>query len=101
MIWIPLIAAWYSMKVNQMEWERLHGNSTANHTKPRAEMERRSELLGYCDAIKTDCEALWTSLNLPEQGGVGAIDCEDIGQYGPDCLYRPKVLNNLILENAS
>jgi hypothetical protein len=86
MIWIPLLAAWYSMKVNQLEWERLQANSTMNATIPAA-LERRSEPNRHCEEIKAHCDRLWTNLRLQEQSEGPRLDCEEVLRYGPDCLY--------------
>jgi len=82
MIWIPALAAWYSMRVNQMEWERLHANSTVA---PVA-FERRSESVSGCDRSDIRCERLWTQLSA-FQSDDDLLDCEAVLQYDQDCLY--------------
>jgi len=83
MIWIPALAAWYAMKVNQMEWERQHANGTGS-VNASASLERRHQPLFHCEQIETQCREL--GVYLESQQGNGILDCEQIVKHGRSCL---------------
>lgn len=86
MIWVPALAAWYAMKVNQMNLERQQANDTAS-VNATASLERRHQPQFHCEQIEMQCREL--AFYLQEEQASEVLDCERLAKYGRSCLYVP------------